>query len=149
MGIYNAVDAPFWDITISHWNGVVVEANVGLSFRSSLEISRIARLLSGESPCTNSCCTPGREITPTLSLLADQLVDMRSGIIGSDTSGEVAIGFKFHWGDWAWTVERIQARAGWIGGGPPCLTGGIGDELLLVHVHLALDLGVLSRVPSR
>jgi hypothetical protein len=73
---------------------------------------------------------------------------MRSGIVRSDTSGEVAIGFEFHWSDRAWAIERVQTRAGWVGSGTPCLTGGIGNELLLVHVHLPLDLGVLSWISS-
>lgn len=66
---------------------------------------------------------------------------MRIRILDFEAGREIAVGtLQLHRGHRSGAVERIQARARGVCDGAPSLTAGVGEQLLLVDIHLALDL---------
>lgn len=71
---------------------------------------------------------------------------MGSSIACTHASRQIAVGtLELHGSNRAGAVEGSELRTQGLSIGAG-LAGGVGHELLLVHVHLALDLGVLLLV---
>jgi hypothetical protein len=104
---------------------------------------------SATSSATDRSGTARGDFATAAGFLANKLVDVRGGVGGVCTSREIAIGaLELHRRHGSWAVQRVQARARrlcrWAAG----LASSIGDELLLVEIHLALDVGVGPLVGS-
>jgi len=91
---------------------------------------------------TNGGCTARRVLSPSTSLLADVLLYVLVGFGTAHTSGKVTAGvfFEFQRSDYPRAGEWLQTRAGWLRSKAPVLTARVGEELLLVEVHLSLNL---------
>lgn len=89
-------------------------------------------------------------LSTTLGLLANQFLDMRCCIAGTETSGEIAISaFEFERSHGAGAGHGFQT---WTCG--PCsrashLAVRVGEELLLVEIHLPLDFVLSATVRAR
>lgn len=88
-----------------------------------------------------------------MGLFAYELINVGiciTDVTGTEAGGEITVSsLKLHGGNRAWAVKRVQTRAGRLRGGIPSLAVGVGEKLLLVGIHLALNFGVLPGVGTR
>lgn len=103
----------------------------------------------GESPTSNRSGSSRGDLATTGGLVPNHLLHMGGRIVGGHAGCEVAIvAFEFHRRDRSRAIERgkLGARGLRVAA---CLASCIGHELLLITVHLALNLRVVSLMSPR
>ena len=101
----------------------------------------------------NRCRSPRGVVSTSSSFVADEFFHMVCCIISADTGGQIAVNpLKLQRRYCSRARQRCQAWTCWFGAGwSSCLATSVGQELLLIEVHLSLRfvLAVVGAAPWR